>query len=397
MHSADSGYTHTNIDDLIALGAHFVRVSDKKVAAGYGGCACTDSDGLRGHDADCRGWYGTRLGASEVKDRFDRGYLTAIVPGSIGLVAVDVDGEGHAKPERCEIQGAAVAWTHLLGAREHGALTTRSGGAHLLWRVDGALDVRNVNWNVYLGDVRVAGGEVRGGYGYIVIWDLQAIWDAACNDDLAPVQWSLRAKDVRVKDRRGANPRAEIARGARAAAFCTVPDGERHNAMVEGTRADISDGALRDDSAWQDAAARMGWDGAGSEISVAWDGAVSKFGLTPYNDWGGSRRRASDTGSVRSGDLPCSVGHDGFGLEQVAQAVALIQGSATWFDGRLHMLDRSGRVWHAPKREGDALQGALTRAGLCRACVAPISKSVMLELEESGRDVESELPVPVLI
>ena len=406
LHSAnDSDYTRTYIGDLIDVGAHFVRLG-----AGAGGKAARDS-----------GWNVNPLDQATVLGLIDAGALIGLIPGSVGLIAVDVDGEDHAAPEFGEVESAGVAWAHALGSREHGRVTTRSGGAHLLWRVDGASEVGNCRWRVDSEGERVAGGEIRAGKGYAVIWDLDAIADVALSNDLSPVKWRWRGNGWVRKMHR------DLSRASRAAAWIRSSE-SRHDRLVAGVASDAKAGALTDASAWHDASERMGWNtGAGriierGEIDKAWSsGVVAVGGLTRFDAYRKPSAQASEQAQIEHADQHidqrtsaqiehgedgdhddgddgadrrwCEITHDASGSERVAQAMALIDGRVDWFDGALRVCD--GLTW----RDGDKgdLIGALHESGVCGSCLHATAMAVLLRLKDAGRDIESALPVPMLI
>lgn len=120
-------------------GAHFV--------------ACHDHKGPM-----TRTWHSHRPPLSAVLDHFEDGTmgLTGIIPSSLGMVVVDVDDGG---------------WQAALSVAEHlgqvPLAVSRSNGDerfHLWYRAE--MPERNAQWRNAMGQ-----GDIRGGYGYVVVWE----------------------------------------------------------------------------------------------------------------------------------------------------------------------------------------------------------------------------------
>ena len=143
---------------LHAAGAHFVL------------CRAHDEGTKKAKSALQRGWQTAAPLLDAVIEHRGRGGLVGMMPGSIGAVVVDLDPEG------------ADDTTPPLGAPVLQHATRRAGGVHFWYRApDG--EVRNRKW------ARVAGGQhvgdVRGGRGYVILWNPGAVVAAVIGDDFA--------------------------------------------------------------------------------------------------------------------------------------------------------------------------------------------------------------------
>ena len=104
-----------------------------------------------------RGWLDEPAPLAAVLNHAAAGGLVGIVPGSIGMVAVDVD------------RGDSAAVVDVLGEPLATVASRRKGGAHLYYRA-AAGEVRNGEWTA--GE---SGGEIRGTNGAAVLWDAPAV------------------------------------------------------------------------------------------------------------------------------------------------------------------------------------------------------------------------------
>ena len=364
------------ISDLYHLGAHFIRLDDDKRPIGYKSCECPNlarvtQKGLKGHLPLCRSWLAHRLSGLQA-DQWEG--LIGIIPGSIGLMAVDIDGVDHKAPSPSELIGARIAWQSHLGAPPVGFQQTRSGGRHDLYRTSNADKVGNLAWKIeYQGD-RVCGGEVRGSRGYIVVWDIDALHEAAFSEDrvIAWPKWSVNA----------------LSRYAAAAALPRFKDGGRHEHMIAGIASDVSTGALTSPDAWYLAAELSGFDRAlqdgGKEIRQAWDSAVRKYG---QGEWEGGRERSASIITT------CPLPHGDAGAS-IEQAVDLLRDRLRYIDDRFKMTSGVIPVW---RNAGRAQQkGHLQAAGICSKCIRDIGEAILNEIEHQGDEVRSVRSVTFL-
>ena len=96
----------------------------------------------------------------KVKKHLHEGGWLGLIPGSVGLVVVDVDVKGGSLEEGRETALEALG-EPLVETR------TPGGGVHLYYRGSG--QEKNGTW---------LGGDIRGSNGYVVIYDSEALFDA---------------------------------------------------------------------------------------------------------------------------------------------------------------------------------------------------------------------------
>ena len=367
--------TTGQIEDLLELGAHFIQLG-----AGTDGKAPSVG----------RSWLAYKPDFDAVSGMARAGILIGIVPASVGLIAVDADGpkssNGKQPLTTPQKHATGVAWTELLGVREAGSAITRSGGLHMFWQLEHPQDVHQPNWEVMSDGKRIVGGETRGNRGYVVVWDIAAIHQAATRNTRKAL-WSTDYNDTKRLS-------AQLSRAGRAAAWCAEAPGTHHNTMVEGVAKDVSSGALMDASAWQDAAERIGWDGAGKEVDDAWNGAVDKYGLAPYDDWNPRStawRKSRKDADRYEAAVRCALRH-GDDESVGEQVLALLDGQMRWFDNRL--FSANGALWYPEDRLD--LQGLIADIGICRFCANGAWSATWRRLKNAGRNITSKRPAPFL-
>lgn len=110
-------------------------------------------------------WFGNRLDLNGALSHHGGGGLLGLVPASLGMVVVDVDrGEWSAAEDVMLRLGRPLV---VVPSR-------RDGGLHLWYRASGP--ARNGQW---LASDGKGGGDIRGGYGYVVLRDPAAVVTAA--------------------------------------------------------------------------------------------------------------------------------------------------------------------------------------------------------------------------
>ena len=161
-----------------------------------------------------RGWLDEPAPFDAVLAHAGLGGLVGIVPGSIGMFAVDVD---RGDP------GAVVA---VLGEPLARVASRRKGGAHLYYRAEPG-EVGNREWTA--GE---AGGEIRGTNGAAVLWDAPAVAAAvAYMNGAAPADLSKLAKP---KPAPGTGPKT----------VRSAPKGARNNTLFRESAAQFRKDAL---------------------------------------------------------------------------------------------------------------------------------------------------------
>ena len=145
---------HTMVEAMAGYGTHFVRALPSKRAVD-------------------KGWQDTKPSLDDVKKWLNtKGNLLGAIPGSVGLVVVDVD-----RGDREEV----VA---VLGKPITAYKSAREGRFHLLYAHPGGT-IKNSNWQV-----GSAGGEIRGDNGYAIIWN-QSKFLHAIESDATPVDYDI--------------------------------------------------------------------------------------------------------------------------------------------------------------------------------------------------------------
>ena len=113
-----------------------------------------------------------------------------VIPSSLDAVVIDVDEGGEAAVAAViEKLGPPITWT----------VSKRAGGFHIWYR--SATCARNRQWA--LGD---GAGDVRGGHGFVILWDAEKIADGLAHnfDDALPVDLSKLDNPDKPKGRRRA-------------------------------------------------------------------------------------------------------------------------------------------------------------------------------------------------
>lgn len=366
------------ISDLIALGAHFVRLADDKRPSGYG----------RGAD----GWKSVRLERPEVESLWSRyaercgevGGVAppslGVVPSSIGLFAVDVDGEDHAEATPGEVNAAKLAWGYVVGGSSvyvapAGVQKTMSGGAHLFYRVASEGNrIRQFSWrlsprsNVRSPELVLSRGDTRYESGYVCVYDLGAVADAACDNDVAPATGLRLDGTATERELRRYYYPAQIA--------SEISQGARHSKLTGGMGASVSANAVDCVDPWLTAAELSGWlsePGARAEIESVWRWVVEQEGRKPdASQWEAGFSKAQ---SRVAAEERCVLVHDADADVRVAAALDLLGGRVREFDGSTFEMDVD-HVWRDVQLGAgggikDSIHAYLTQAGVCRACMAP--------------------------
>ena len=361
------------IKDLYQLGAHFIRLDDDKRPIGYRNCECPKlasvaQKGLKHHEPGCRSWLAQRLDA-EAASSWEG--LIGIIPGSIGLMAVDIDGSNHSKADISELQAARIVWQSRLGVAPVGSQRTRSGGMHDLYRVSNADKVGNFAWKIEYQDDRICGGEVRGTRGYIVVWDWDALHEAAFSEG-GDCEWPRFSP-------------SELSRYAAVAALPRHKEGGRHEHMIAGIASDVSTGALTSPDAWYLAAEVCGFDRAlldgGKEIRQAWDSAVRKYG---QGEWSGGRSRAASMITT------CPLPHGDVG-ESIEQAVELLRTRLRYIDGDFKVTDGILPRWR--KADWHSRRGAMQSVGICDKCMRSVGEAILYMIHNRDGQTRSSRAV----
>ena len=178
---------------LHTAGAHFVL------------CRAHDEGAKKAKSALHRGWQTAAPLLDAVIEHRGRGGLVGMMPGSIGAVVIDLDPDGDTAPvaappatgngaivngtdgRAVHLNAAAVAALTSAPAPPLGApvlqhATRRAGGVHFWYKAPPGV-IGNRKW------ARTAGGrhagDIRGGRGYVILWNPGAVAAAVIGDDFA--------------------------------------------------------------------------------------------------------------------------------------------------------------------------------------------------------------------
>ena len=162
-----------------------------------------------------KGWQKKSASLDAVLRHAGAGKPVAVIPASVGCVVLDVDDGGDA--------GAEEVKSLLAPAQPLAEVPTRRAGGWHLWYADrDACGVRNRQWS--LGGTH---GDVRGGKGYVILWDPSAVAAGLANPEPRHCSPDLARL-----------PRPWNASAGGPAAVAAAPDGARNNTLFrEATRA----------------------------------------------------------------------------------------------------------------------------------------------------------------